>query len=154
MFSVVRFDCEIDHKRTIAYITIEHPDFVAREKYYPIRAQVMDWLDYIDKHDMMVENCIDYIFDYDVVVADVESDYVYCEAEDFLRYIYPIAKNENCVNIIGFIIEKSKDILFGRGLSNYEKSYIVFNILSTSLGASSEIFDSLLSKIQKRICNQ
>lgn len=154
MFSVIRFDCEIDHKRTIAYITIEHPDFVAREKYYPIRAQVMDWLDCIDKHDMMVENCIDYIFDYDVVVTDVERDYVYSEVEDFLKYIYPIAKNEGCVNMIGFVIEKSKDILFGRGLSNYEKSYIVLNILSTSLGASSEIFDSLLSKIQNRICNQ
>ncbi len=154
MFSVVRFDCEIDHKRTIAYITVEHPDFVAREKYYPIRAQVMDWLDCIDKHQLMVENFIDYIFDYDVVVTDVESDYVYCEAEDFLKYIYPIAKSENCVNMIGFVIENSKDILFGRGLSNYEKAYIALDIMNTSLRASSVVLDSIMEKNQKRICNQ
>lgn len=152
MFSVVRFDCEIDHKRTIAYITIEHPDFVGR-KYNPVRGQVMDWLDCIDKHQLMVENNIDFIFDYDVVVADVESDYVYCEAEEFLKYIYPIAKNENCVNMIGFVIENSKDILFGRGLSNYEKAYIAINIMNTSLRASSEVLDSLMEKNQTRICN-
>lgn len=152
MFSVVRFDCEIEHKRTNAYITIEHPDFVGR-KYNPVRGQVMDWLDCIDKHQLMIENNIDFIFDYDVVVSDVESDYVYCEAEEFLKYIYPIAKNENCVNMIGFVIENSKDILFGRGLSNYEKAYIALNIMNTSLRASSVVLDSIMEKNQKRICN-
>lgn len=152
MFSVVRFDCEIDHKRTIAYITIEHPDFVGR-KYNPVRGQVMDWLDCIDKHQLMIENNIDFIFDYDVVVSDVESDYVYCEAEEFLKYIYPIAKSENCVNMIGFVIENSKDILFGRGLSNYEKAYIALSIMNTSLRASSVVLDSIMEKNQKRICN-
>ena len=152
MFSVVRFDCEIEHKRTNAYITIEHPDFVGR-KYNPVRGQVMDWLDCIDKHQLMIENNIDFIFDYDVVVSDVESDYVYCEAEEFLKYIYPIAKSENCVNMIGFVIENSKDILFGRGLSNYEKAYITLNIMNTSLRASSVVLDSIMEKNQKRICN-
>ena len=129
------------------YLTVEHDDIDYGILDYPVHSQVMDCLDRMDKRYIMNKYDMDIIIGYEVVQVDVPEDYTCTEVQDFLQYIYPIACEYYTVGMIGFVITKMKDVIFGRGFSNIEKAEIVVAALGACTAFTSEVIDDISKNI-------
>ena len=103
-----------------------------------VESQVIDYLDTIDKSDIMLKYNFDIILDYWVPKKKKKVN----ELQSFIEYLKPYI-TPNTQRPIEAIISESKDILFGKGKSNYEKSVEVFTMLKMCYKSSSGTIDIL-----------
>lgn len=117
-------------------IAIEHPEFDVipsdiflgfKTSPISIESQVIDYLDSIDKSDIMHKYEFDIILDYYVPKKYRKRN----EISEFIEYLRPYV-SPDLYRPIEAIISESKDILFGKGKSNKTKAYEVMNMLSIS----------------------
>ena len=116
-----------------------------------IESQVIDYLDSIDKSDIMLKHNLEMIIDYWVPKKKKKVN----ELQSFIEYLKPYV-TPTTQRPIEAIISESKDILFGKGKSNYDKAVEVFTILKMCYKSSSgtmqliqNIFDNNENKIKR-----
>lgn len=114
-----------------------------------IESQVIDYLDSIDKYDLMIKYDFDVIIDYFVPRKKKSKD---DEIKEFIEYLKPIVKPEEQRQYEA-IISEAKDVLFGKGKSNKTKAIEVITMLKMSYKAISGTLSTMMSTIndQKRI---
>lgn len=94
-----------------------------------IESQVIDYLDEIDKTDIMTEYGFDMILDYWPKRTRKKRD----EVAEFIEYCKPyIQRFPNLERPFGAIISESKDVLFGKNKSNETKLKEVLNMVGIS----------------------
>ena len=92
-----------------------------------IESQVIDYLDNIDKTEIMLKYNFEIIFDYYIPKRKQKKD----EIQEFIEYLNNYISVENNRSVRA-ILSESKDILFGKGKSNETKAKELFTILNVS----------------------
>ena len=131
-------------------LSIEHPnyDIIPSELFngfemppVSIESQVIDYLDSIDKSDIMAKYDWDIILDYYPYKKKVRKN----EIEEFIEYMRPyIEMFPNIIRPVEAVISESKDILFGHGKSNKTKAKEVLKMLDMTLLASQGTMDAIV----------
>lgn len=131
-------------------LSIEHPnyDIIPSEVFngfemppVSIESQVIDYLDSIDKSDIMVKYDWDIILDYYPYKKKARKK----EIEEFIEYMRPhIEMSPSLIRPVEAVISEAKDILFGHGKSNKTKAKEVFKMLNMSLLASRGTMDAIV----------
>lgn len=134
-------------------LSIEHPnyDVIPSELFngfemppVSIESQVIDYLDNIDKSDIMVKYDWDIILDYYPYKKKVRKN----EIEEFIEYIRPyIEMFPSITRPVEAVISESKDILFGHGKSNNTKAKEVLKMLDMTLLASQGTMDAIVKTV-------
>ena len=110
-----------------------------------IESQVIDYLDSIDKSEMMYHHNIDIIFDFYIKKEYSIDD----EIIDFINYISKyISLDDN--RQISALLYEAKDILFGQNKSNETKVkelITLINISTKSIKGTFDFVEKLLSNI-------
>lgn len=104
-----------------------------------VESQVIDYLDSINKSEIMLKYNLEIIIDYWVPKKKKKVN----ELQSFIEYLKPYV-TPTTQRPIEAIISESKDILFGKGKSNYDKAVEVFTILKMCYKSSSGTVQSLL----------
>jgi preprotein translocase subunit SecA len=95
-----------------------------------VESQVIDYLDTIDKSELMIKYNFDLILDYYIPKKKKSKDEEIAEFIDFLSNYVPIDRP------IEAVISEAEDILFGKGKSNKTKAIEVLKMLTISYKAS------------------
>lgn len=91
------------------------------DRWESIESQVIDYLDSIDKWDLMVKYDIDMILDY--------IPY-HNEVEEFGKFCYNFCWDEVFISKIGAVANVMKKELFGKGYSNKRKLEIILSAMN------------------------
>jgi hypothetical protein len=154
--TIVTFKCLIDGKIKHKNIPIEHNLEVIPSSTFlgyklpeeSIESQVIDYLDNMDKTDLMRKYRMDIIFNYWVKKKKKKKD----EINEFLDYCEPyLNRYPVLVRQFSAIVSESKDVLFGHGKSNETKFKEVLNSISLVNKSIDGVLDVLGASIQKRI---
>lgn len=126
-------------------LSIEHPDYdiIPSEEFngyelppISIESQVIDYLDSIDKSDIMVQNDWDIILDYYPAkqrISPMKRD----EVADFIEYMRPLVESRPDLQMpIEAVIRVAKDELFGHRKSNLQKAKEVLKMAEMSYAAA------------------
>lgn len=138
-------------------LSIEHPDYnvIPSELFngfevppISIESQVIDYLDNIDKSDIMAKYDWDIILDYYPYKKKVRKKVHKNEIEEFIEYMRPYVEMfPSITRPIEAIISESKDILFGHGKSNKTKAKELLKMLDMTLLASQGTMDVMVKMI-------
>ena len=131
-------------------LSIEHPnyDIIPSESFngfempsISIESQVIDYLDSIDKSDIMAKYDWDIILDYYPYKKKVRKN----EIEEFIEYMRPYVEMfPSIIRPLEAVISESKDILFGHGKPNKTKAKEVLKMLDMTLLASRGTMDTII----------
>lgn len=108
-----------------------------------IESQVIDWLDTIDKSDIMLKYDFDMIIDYYVPKKKKKKSN---EIAEFIEYLRPYV-TEDMYKPIEAIISEAKDILFGKGKSNETKAkelFILYGIVNKSIKGTLNTIEKII----------
>lgn len=129
-------------------LLIEHPDFnvVPSEIFngyelppIPIESQVIDYLDSIDKSDIMVQNDWDMILDYYPYHKRNHRN----EIKEFITFMQPyVDMFPELQRPFEAVMSEAKDVLFGRRKSNETKAKELLKMVDMSLRASRGTLES------------
>lgn len=155
MTSKIKFKAIRDGQMVYKTIPIEHPNFepsppiVFNGVQLPetsIEYQIIEWLDDIDKSDIMVKYDFDVILDYWIPKKKAKAN----EIEEFFVYMQPLVDASPDLRVpLEKIISESKSILFGKGKSHKTKAIEVINILNISYKVASGVMDMVLNILKK-----
>lgn len=96
-----------------------------------VESQVIDYLDTIDKSELMIKYNFDLILDYYIPKKKKSKDEEIAEFIEYLSNFVPIDRP------VKAIISEAEDVLFGKGKSNKTKAIEVLKMLTISYKASS-----------------
>lgn len=108
-----------------------------------IESQVIDYLDSIDKSELMAKYNFDIIFDYYIPKKKKSKS---SEIQEFIEYLSPYISIENNRSIRA-VISEAKDILFGRGKSNETKAkelFVMLNIANKSIKGTIDVIENII----------
>lgn len=135
-------------------LLIEHPDFIVipSETFngyelppISIESQVIDYLDSIDKSDIMAQNDWDIILDYYPYHKRNRRD----EIKEFITFMQPcVDMYPELARPFEAIMSEARDELFGHRKSNETKAKELLKMMSISLLASRGAFESV-TKLMK-----
>jgi hypothetical protein len=160
MKSQVEFKVLRRGEQNLVVLTIEHPDFIHIPQktvngicYNEVSVvdQIYEYLDNIDKHDIMVENDFHIILDYRVVEVDVNTEY-YNEFTDFKKYVKAFVKHYNIYNIeehVKFVMKSYYDTLFNCGKSHVQKLKEILTIITTAQGYTGQVLDHIIDNLDE-----
>jgi len=145
-----------ENKIVTRTITIEHPTFevIPQQQWNGItfketsvEAQVIQWLDSIDKHDFMVKHDFSIIFDYWIPKKMKKLN----EVQNFIEFAKPyLARYHILERPFRAIISDHKSLLFGHHKSNETKMKEVLAIIDScykvALGTLDHINKVILSE--------
>lgn len=106
-----------------------------------IESQVIDYLDSIDKSDIMAKYDFDMIFDYYIPKKKEKN-----EIEEFVEYLKPYISVETHRDVRA-IISEAKDVLFGKGKSNETKAkelFVMLNIANKSIQGTINVIENII----------
>lgn len=111
-----------------------------------IESQVIDYLDEIDKTDLMIKYEFDIILDYWPKKAKKKKN----EIKEFIDYCNPyIQQFPELEKPFRAVISESKDVLFGKRKSNETKFKEVLNMLNIAYKASAGTSQMICNRILK-----
>ena len=155
MITRVCFVALSNHKIVRKIIPIEHDFETISESEFlghklpetSVESQVIDYLDVIDKSDIMLKYDFDMIIDYYVPKKrKKKSD----EITEFIEYLEPYI-SEDMYRPIEAIISEAKDILFGKGKSNETKVkelFIIYEIVTKSIKGTLNSIEKIIKKYE------
>ena len=156
MVTNITFKVLSEHREKTKTIPIEHPEFkeIPASKFLgvdlpaiSIEAQVIDYLDEIDKSQLMIDNDWDMIIDYYPVKKKKSIDE---EIEEFLEFSEPYLQlYPDLRRSFGAIVYEYKDRLFGRRKSNESKFDEVLKLINICYKTASGTIDMILNSTQK-----
>lgn len=155
MKSQVEFKVLRRGEQELVVLTIEHPEFTHKPQmtingicYNEVNVvdQIYEYLDNIDKHDIMVENDFHIILDYRVVEVDVDTEY-YNELTDFVKYVKPFVKHYNIEGHVGFVMKNCYDTLFNCGKSHIQKLKEILTIITTAQRYTGQVLDHIIDNL-------
>jgi hypothetical protein len=112
-----------------------------------IEYQLMNYLDEIDKSQLMLEYDLDMIIDYHIYYEHKEED----EIKELFYFLQPVVDmNENLRIPLESIIFESKEILFNCGKTTEQKAKEVLQILGISYKSMTGIMNTLLEKLDNK----
>lgn len=114
-----------------------------------IESQVIDYLDNIDKSDIMLKYDFDIIFDYYIPKKRRKRN----EIEEFIEYLKPYISVETQRSVRA-IISEAKDVLFGKGKSNETKAkelLVMLNIANKSIQGTLNVIENLIKEGNKKL---
>ena len=133
-------------------IPIEHPDFdiIPSETFLghklpsqSIQSQVIDYLDSIDKSEIMIKYGLDLILDYYPKKVTKHKKRV-TEVEAFIEYMHPIIEEHpDLQRPIEAVMSEAKDVLFGCGKTNIQKAKETLTMLRVSYLAATGAYKSI-----------
>jgi len=137
MITKITFKVLSNHEERTQTIPIEHPEFkeIPACKFLgvdipkvSIESQVIDYLDEIDKSQLMIDNDWDFIIDYyPPKKRKTRSD----EIEEFLQFSEPYLQLFPSIRrAFSAVVYEAKDTLFGRGKSNDTKFKETLDLIS------------------------
>ena len=157
MKSQVEFKVLRRGDQELVVLTIEHPEF----EHIPQRTvngicysdvsvvdQLYEYLDSIDKHDIMVENDFHIILDYRVVEVDVDTEY-YNEVTDFVKFSKAFIKHYNLEGQAGFVMKSCYDTLFNCGKSHIQKLKEILTIITASQQYTGQVLDHIIDNLDE-----
>lgn len=110
-----------------------------------VESQVINFLDEIDKTDMMIQYDFDIIIDYFPKKKKVKKN----EIEEFVKFCKPyLDLNPQLIRPFEAVISESQELLFGNRKSNEQKFKEVLGMINVSLKAAEGTMD-LINKILK-----
>lgn len=110
-----------------------------------IEEQVIDYLDDIDKRDIMVKYDVDVIIDYIPYIRKKKKN----EVEEFLKFCQNVGFDENTILRIGAVANSMKDVIFGKRYSNFKKAEILFSALKFGMELTSKTLGQIEEHINK-----
>lgn len=126
-------------------LSIEHPDYdiIPSEEFngfelppISIESQVIDYLDNIDKSDIMAQNDWDIILDYYPAKQRIRKKRD-SEFTDFIEYMRPLVESHPDLQMpIEAVIRVAKDELFGHRKTNLQKAKEVLKMAEMSYAAA------------------
>lgn len=152
--TIITFKALSEHRIIKKDIPIEHsfqviPATVFNGVELPatsIESQVIDYLDSIDKRDLMVEHDFDTILDYWPKRIRRKRD----EVAEFIEYCNPyIQKFPQFKRPFEAVISESKEVLFGKNKSNETKLKEVLNMVNIAFKASSGMANAIINRLNK-----
>ena len=130
MITKIKFKCISRGGVRNIVIPIEHnitaPKKVG-DRWESIESQVIDYLDSIDKWDLMVKYDIDMILDY---IPYHKRNKGRNEGEEFRKFCYNFCWDEVFISKIGAVANVMKKELFGKGYSNKRKLEIILSAMN------------------------
>lgn len=141
-------------------LPIEHPDYnvIPSEEFnglppISIESQVIDYLDNIDKSDIMAKYDWDIILDYYPKKQRKRKKKI-DEVADFIEYMRPIVESFPDLQIpIEVVIHAAKNELFGCQKSNFQKAMEVLKMAELSYVAATCAYRNAIGMMFKD-CNQ
>lgn len=137
-------------------IPIEHPKFEPSPPIVfdgvqfpetPIEYKIMEYLDEIDKSDIMVKYDFDVILDYWIPKKKDKAN----EIEEFFAYMQPLVDVSPDLRVpLEKIISESKSILFGKGKSHKTKAIEVVNMLKISYKVANGVMGMVLNILKNK----
>lgn len=144
MITKIKFKCISEGKVRNIVIPIEHnitaPKKVG-DRWESIESQVIDYLDSIDKWDLMVKYDIEMILDY----APYHKRNKRNEVEEFKEFCYKLCLDEVFISKIGAVANVMKKELFGKGYSNKRKLEIILSAMNFGY----RMAENVLKKLNK-----
>ena len=113
-----------------------------------VRDQIYEYLDNIDKHEIMVENDFHIILDYRVVEVDVDTEY-YNEFTDFKKYVKTFVKHYNIEEHVRFVMKSYYDSLFNCSKSHIQKLKEILTIITTSQRYKRQILVHIIDNLDE-----
>lgn len=114
-----------------------------------VESQVINYLDEIDKRDMMIQYNFDIIIDYFPKKKKVKKN----EIETFIKFCKPyVDMHPSLIRPFEAVISEAQNILFGNNKSNEQKFKEVLKMIDISLKASAgtmEIINTILNREDK-----
>lgn len=155
MKTKVKFKAIRDGQIVYKTIPIEHPNFEPSPPIVfdgvqlpetPIEYKIMEYLDEIDKSDIMVKYDFDVILDYWVPKKKAKAN----EIEEFFAYMQPLVDASPDLRVpLEKIISESRSVLFGKGKSHKTKAIEVVNMLKISYKVANGVMDMVLDVLKK-----
>ena len=149
MITKVKFKCISRGGVRNIVIPIEHnitaPKKVG-DRWESIESQVIDYLDSIDKWDLMVKYDIDMILDY---VPYHKRNKGRNEVEEFRKFCYKFCCDEVFIAKIGAVANVMKKELFGKGYSNKRKLEIILSAMDFGYRMADNILKKLNEDLNK-----
>jgi hypothetical protein len=141
----VTFEGICDRKVITKTITISHPDFkeISRNGLKPlsIKSQVIDYLDMIDKSDLMAEHGFSLILDYYIPKQSNDN-----EIEEFIMFLN---KHMPVTRQLRAIMYEAKDLLFGKNKSietKVEELLILLNISNKTAFGTLNVVEKMFTE--------
>ena len=114
-----------------------------------VESQVMNYLDEIDKRDMMIQHNFDIIIDYFPKKKKVKKN----EIETFIKFCKPyLDMYPSLIRPFEAVISEAQNILFGNNKSNEQRFKEVLKMIDISFKASAgimEIINTILNREDK-----
>lgn len=157
MKSQVEFKVLRRGEQELVVLTIEHPDFIHIPQktvngicYNEVSVvdQLYEYLDNIDKYEIMIENDFHTILDYRVVEVDVDTEY-YDELTDFVKHVKAFVNHYNIEGQVGFVIKSCYDTLFNCGKSHIQKLKEILTIITTSQRYTGQVLDHIMDNLDE-----
>lgn len=112
-----------------------------------VESQVIEYLDSIDKSEIMAKYDFDMIFDYYIPKKRKRN-----EIEEFIEYLKPYISVEEHRNVRAVMFE-AKDVLFGKGKSNETKAkelLVMLNIANKSILGVFNVIENIIESGNKK----
>lgn len=155
MITKIKFKAIRDGRIVYKTIPIEHPKFEPSPPIVfdgvqlpetPIEYKIMEYLDEIDKSDIMVKYDFDVILDYWIPKKRAKAN----EIEEFFAYMQPLVDASPDLRVpLEKIISESRSVLFGKGKSHKTKAIEVMNMLNISYKVANGVMDMALNILKK-----
>ena len=158
MKTKITFKVLSDRKVIYKTLEIEHPRFeeIPEQMFNGVKlprtsieSQVIDYLDSIDKRNLMVENDFDIIIDYWPCKKRSKN----CkdkEIKEFITFCKPyLTMFPEMIRPFRAVISNSKDILFGHHKSNETKFKEVLNLIDTAYKATQGVLNMVTNITNK-----
>lgn len=143
METKIKFKCLIRGKIKNIIIPIEHnitsPNYNGI-RWESIEEQVIDYLDDIDKRDIMIKYDIDVIIDYYPYIRKKKKN----EIDEFFKFCQNVGFDEDTILRIGAVANSMRNVIFGKGYSNYKKAEILLSSLKFGMEFTSKILDKIM----------
>lgn len=108
-----------------------------------VESQVMQYLDDIDKRDMMIKYDFDAILDYFPKRKRVKKNEIK-EIEEFINFCKPYLNlHPELIRPFDAVIYESRKILFGKGKSNKTKFKEALNLMGVALKSATGAFECI-----------
>lgn len=146
MITKIKFKCLIRGKIKNILIPIEHnitSPYYNGVRMVSIEEQVIDYLDNIDKRDIMVKYDVDVIIDYIPYIRKKKKN----EVEEFFKFCQSVGFDENTILRIGAVANSMRNVIFGKGYSNYRKAEILLSALNFGMKFTSEVLGKIMKDI-------
>lgn len=143
MITKVKFKFLIRGKIKNVVVPIEHnitSPYYNGVRMVSIEEQVMDYLDDIDKRDIMIKYDVDVIIDYCPYIRKKKKN----EVEEFLKFCQNAGFDEDTIFRIGVVADSMKGVIFGKGYSNFKKAEILLSSLNFGMKFTSEVLDKII----------